>query len=153
KKYLLRHPLLLVPFLAAGPLLGAGPSPTRPRLLLVLTIDQMRFDYLTRFGSLFTGGFKTLLDGGAVFTNARWGHACTETGPGHPPLLSGRPPSHSGIVANAWFDPLLKRRINVVDDPVVSAVGGSGRGASPANFIGFTLGDFLKQRSPDSRVV
>jgi predicted AlkP superfamily pyrophosphatase or phosphodiesterase len=143
---------LLLVFLSVG-VSPAGPALPPPRLILVLTIDQMRFDYLTRFGPLFKGGFRTLLDRGAVFTNARFAHACTETGPGHAAILSGRHPSHSGIVANAWFDPLLGRRINVVDDPVVSTVGGPGTGASPANFIGFTLGDVLKHRSPASRVV
>jgi predicted AlkP superfamily pyrophosphatase or phosphodiesterase len=125
----------------------------RPKLILVLSIDQMRFDYLTRFGDLYRGGFRKLLDRGAVFNNARYRHANTETGPGHAVILSGRHASHSGIIANSWYDPFLKRTINVVDDPVQLAVGGSGRGASPSNFIGFTVGDVLKKISPDSRVV
>jgi predicted AlkP superfamily pyrophosphatase or phosphodiesterase len=125
----------------------------RPKLILVLSIDQMRFDYLTRFGELYKGGFRKLLDRGAVFSNARYRHANTETGPGHAVILSGRHPSHSGIVANSWYDPFLKRSVNVVDDPVQLPVGGSGQGASPANFIGFTLGDVLKQNTPASRVV
>jgi len=125
----------------------------RPKLILVLSIDQMRFDYLTRFSDLYKGGFRMLLDRGAVFNNARYRHANTETGPGHAVILSGRHPSHSGIVANSWYDPFLRQTINVVDDPVQLPVGGSGRGASPANFIGFTVGDVLKQTSPESRVV
>ncbi|MFI5182907.1 MAG: alkaline phosphatase family protein [Vicinamibacteria bacterium] len=131
---------------------GAPPSP-RPRLVLVLSIDQMRYDYLVRFAPLFKGGLKALLDQGAIFTNARYRHACTETGPGHSVILSGRSPSHSGIVANSWYDPVSKARVNVVDDPVQAPVGGEGRGASPANFLGFTLGDVLKKTSPTSRVV
>jgi predicted AlkP superfamily pyrophosphatase or phosphodiesterase len=126
---------------------------TKPKLLLVLSIDQMRFDYLTRFNSLYKGGLRRLLDQGAVFTNAKYRHANTETGPGHSVILSGRHASHSGIVANSWYDPLLKKSINVVDDPVQMPVGGKGRGASPTNFIGFTVGDVLKRDSPQSRVV
>lgn len=130
------------------------PAPaTRPKLLLVISIDQMRFDYLTRFNTLYKGGLRRLLDQGAVFTNAKYRHANTETGPGHSVILSGRHASHSGIVANAWYDPLLKKSINVVDDPVQQPVGGKGRGASPANFIGFTVGDILKRDSPQSKVV
>ncbi len=135
------------------PSLGQEQSAAKPKLILFLSIDQMRFDYLTRFRDLFKGGFRTLLDQGAVFPNANFRHALTETGPGHAVLLSGRHPSHSGIIANNWYDPFLKRLVNVVDDPVQSPLGGEGRGASPVNFLGFTLGDVLKQKSPESRVV
>ena len=128
-------------------------STAKPKLILVLSIDQMRFDYLTRFNDLYKGGFRTLLDQGAVFSEAHYHHAMTETGPGHSVILSGRHPRHSGIVANAWYDPFLKKTINVVEDPVHSPLGGEGRRASPANFIGFTLGDVLKQRTPESGVV
>lgn len=131
----------------------SGQEQTAPRLVLMLAIDQMRFEYLTRLAPLYKGGLKTLLDRGAVYTNAFYRHAATETGPGHSVLLSGRHPSHSGIVANDWWDPFLKKSINVVDDPLHRSLGGEGRSASPINFLGFTLGDVLKQRSPQSRVV
>jgi predicted AlkP superfamily pyrophosphatase or phosphodiesterase len=130
-----------------------GPESVKPKLILVLSIDQMRFDYLTRFGPLFKGGFRRLLDQGAVFADANYRHASTETGPGHAVILSGRHASHSGIVANSWYDRFLKKSINVVEDPVQSPVGGQGRGASPVNFIGFNLCDVLKHKSPSSRVV
>jgi predicted AlkP superfamily pyrophosphatase or phosphodiesterase len=136
-----------------SPARAAGPAPARPRLVLALSVDQMRFDYLTRFAPLFKGGLKTLTEKGAVFTNARYRHACTETGPGHSVILSGRSPRHSGIVGNDWYDAASGKNMNVVDDPVHVAVGGRGRGASPRNFIGFTLGDVLKKLSPRSRVV
>ena len=64
----------------------------------------MRFDYLTRFKPLFQGGFRTLWERGAIFSNAHYEYANTETGPGHSVLLTGRNPSHSGIIANAWWD-------------------------------------------------
>ena len=101
--------------------------------MLVLAIDQMRFDFLERFNPLYKGGLRTLLDRGAVFTNAKYRHAATETGPGHSVLLSGRHPSHSGIVANDWYDPYLDKVINVIDDPVQTPIGGAGRAASPMN--------------------
>src|SRR4051812_44851876 len=82
-------------------------SAVQPKLILVLSIDQMRFDYLTRFAPLYKGGLKTLLDRGAVFTEANYRHSATETGPGHSVILSGRHPSHSGIVANDWYDAYL----------------------------------------------
>jgi predicted AlkP superfamily pyrophosphatase or phosphodiesterase len=125
----------------------------RPRLVLFLSIDQMRFDYLTRYEAQYQGGLRRLLDRGAVFTNARYRHANTETGPGHSVLASGRSPHHSGIIANDWWDSLSRSMVNVVDDPAQRPLGGQGRAGSPTNFIGFTVGDVLKRDSPGSRVV
>lgn len=131
---------------------GSGPE-GRPALVLFVSVDQLRADYLTRFDTLYTGGLRRLLDAGAVFTEARYRHADTETAPGHAVLLSGRHPSRSGIISNQWYDVLLRRDVYCVEDPVQVALGGEGRGASPANFSGFTVGDVLKRSSPDSRVV
>ncbi len=136
--------------------LTAAPAPGErplPRLILVISVDQMRFDYLTRFAPIYKGGFKTLLDRGAVFTNAMYRHSNCETGPGHSVILSGRHASHSGIVANNWYDPLLRKQMNVVDDPAQRTVGGKGHASSPANFIGFNLPDKIKQQWPDSHAV
>jgi len=124
-----------------------------PKLILVLALDQMRYDYLPRFNDLYKGGLRRLIDKGAVFTNANYRHAVTETGPGHSVILSGRHPSHSGIVGNTWWDPLLGMLINVVDDPLQPPVGGKGRSASPANFLGSTVADLLKLKNPESHVV
>jgi predicted AlkP superfamily pyrophosphatase or phosphodiesterase len=135
---------------------GTAPVPTttpRPRLVVFVSVDQMRADYLERFRPLFTSGLKALAERGAVFTNARYRHACTETGPGHSVLLSGRSPRSSGIVGNSWYDRTLGTRVNVVADPTVRVLGGAGRTASPAYFNGFTVGDMLKTRSPASKVV
>ncbi len=132
---------------------SAAAPPSRPRLVVVVSVDQMRYDYLVRFKPLFTGGLKTLIDRGAIFSNARYRHANCETGPGHSVILSGRNAWQSGIVANTWFDASLGRPVNVVDDLTVRPVGGEGRGASPANFIGFTVGDVLKKENPGAKVV
>ena len=134
-------------------LVPAHPSSLNYRLILVISVDQMRYDYLTRFRDLYKGGFRELLDHGAVFSNANYRHANTETGPGHSVILSGRHASHSGILMNRWYDSFLRKAVNVVDDPVQSVIGGQGRSASPTNFQGFTLGDVLKQKSPGSRVL
>jgi predicted AlkP superfamily pyrophosphatase or phosphodiesterase len=138
----------------AAPAPASLPTPSPPpRLVLALSVDQMRYDYLTRFKPLFTGGLRTLWQRGAIFSNAHYDYAFTETGPGHSVLLTGRNPKHSGIVANSWWDPLSRSWVNVVDDPVQATVGGTGRAASPANLLGFTVGDVLKKKSPGSRVV
>jgi predicted AlkP superfamily pyrophosphatase or phosphodiesterase len=128
-------------------------SAARPRLVLFVSVDQMRFDYLTRFAPLFEGGLKRVLTEGAVFSNARYRHSSCETGPGHSVLLSGRHARDTGIVANSWYDRVRGKNVNVVDDPLVTPLPGPGRGASPTNFIGATIGDLLKEVSPASKVV
>jgi predicted AlkP superfamily pyrophosphatase or phosphodiesterase len=132
---------------------AATPAPERPRLVVFVSVDQMHFEYLSRFASLFQGGLKRVNDEGAVFSNAYYRHANSETGPGHSVLLSGRHARDTGIVTNEWYDRLERASVNVVDDPATSPLPGPGRGASPAHFIGATLGDLLKKVSPASRVV
>jgi hypothetical protein len=131
----------------------ARPRTDSPRLVLVVVVDQMRFDYLTRFRPLFTGGLRRLLEQGAVFTNAHVAYADSETAPGHSVVLTGLFPAHSGIVANEWYDDAAHRRVNAVDDPDSVALEGSGRGASPRNTLGPTLAEALKRAMPSSRVV
>ncbi len=138
---------------AQSPAPAQTSTPPKPRLVLAVSVDQMRADYLDRFRPLFRGGLKTLNERGAIFTNARFRHANCETGPGHSVILSGRNALHSGIIANSWYDESLGREVNVVDDPSVLPIGGKGRGASPANFVGFTLGDWLKKENPSAKVV
>jgi predicted AlkP superfamily pyrophosphatase or phosphodiesterase len=131
---------------------GQGKS-IRPKLILVLSIDQLGYDSLTRFSPLYKGGLRLLLDRGAVFSKARLRHGITDTGPGHAVILSGRHPSHTGIVADSWFDSMQKKAVFLVEDPKQTALGGQGGGYSPANVIGTTLGDALKEKSTHSRVV
>src|SRR3989442_6974389 len=88
-------PLLLA--LAAGP---SRPGP-KPRLVVVITVDQLRPDYLDRYRPQLKSGFAMLLKQGALFTDAYQDHAVTETAPGHSTILSGRWPAHTGIIRNA----------------------------------------------------
>ena len=124
-----------------------------PKLILVLSIDQMRFDYLTRLNRLYKGGLRRLLDQGAVFSKAQLRHGITDTGPGHAVILSGRHPSHSGMVSDTWYDPVQKRVAFLVEDPKQKALGGQGGAYSPVHLLGTTLGDALKEHSPQSHVV
>ena len=134
-------------------LFPGGEALARPKLILVLSIDQMRFDYLTRFGPLYKGGLRQLLDQGAVFSNARLRHAITDTGPGYAVIMTGRHPSHTGIVSDYWYDAVQKKVDFLVEDPMQSALGGQGGSYSPSNLLGNTLGDTLKEQSSRSRVV
>ncbi len=83
---------------------SAGVAPARPKLVLLIVVDQMRYDYLTRFRDRFKGGLARLLGEGAVFTNAHLEHYPSVTAVGHATMLSGAIPALSGIVGNDWYD-------------------------------------------------
>ena len=81
----------------------------KPKLAVSIVVDQMRADYLTRFATLYTGGFKRLVTEGHVFRNARYTNTPTYTGPGHATVYTGTDPSNHGLIANDWYDPVLGR--------------------------------------------
>jgi predicted AlkP superfamily pyrophosphatase or phosphodiesterase len=77
----------------------------RPRLVVLVVFDQLRGDYLERWGPLFgDDGFNRLLKDGAWFTNCHYPYATTATGPGHASMLTGCAPDVHGIVQNEWYD-------------------------------------------------
>jgi predicted AlkP superfamily pyrophosphatase or phosphodiesterase len=121
--------------------------------LVVLSIDQMRQDYLTRFADLYTGGFATLLRDGASFTNANHTHALTGTAPGHATLVTGVYPARHGIPSNLFWDRTERRRRYAVEDLSVETVGvPSDTGRSPANLRQTAIGDWMKRDAPSSKV-
>jgi predicted AlkP superfamily pyrophosphatase or phosphodiesterase len=150
--------LLLAATAAAAPAAPPSPSPAsalaRPKLVLAVAIDQFRYDYLTRFRSDYTGGLRRLLDGGAVFTRARFQHFPTVTAIGHSTYLSGALPAVSGIIGNDWYDRAAGRSVTSVSDPAERIVGGAGEGASPRRMLVSTVGDELKiATSSKSKVI
>lgn len=118
-------------------------SAPKPTLVVHLTIDQMRPDYLSRFDKQLVGGLARLYRNGAVFENAYQDHAITETAPGHSATLSGRFPRSTGITTNT---------LGVQDDRA-PLLGGGGPGASPFRFRGTTLIDWMRVADPRSRAL
>ena len=116
---------------------------SKPALVVLLTVDQLRPDYLERWDSQFTGGFRRLMDGGVFFTRGVQDHAITETAPGHASTLSGRFPYSTGIGSNAGG-------VNTAEAPLV---GSAGIGASPYRFKGTTLADWMKSADPRTKVL
>ena len=121
----------------------------RPKLVVIIVIDQFRGDYLERYRDQFgDGGFRIFLDRGAYFTECNYDYANTRTAPGHATLFTGSYASGHGIVANEWWDPAKKKRITSVEDDntklVGEGVGKTGPGASPHNLMSDTLGDEMK---------
>ena len=129
----------------AGPAATAGA--TRPKLLVVIVIDQFRADYLTRFAPLFgETGFKRLAARGASWTG-HYGQYATYTGPGHALILSGSYPYINGISTNKFFNQDTLRSEAMVFDAESEILGVKKADAdmdvSPRNFIGTTVGDEL----------
>ena len=133
---------------------GTAFAQTQPqRLFVVLSVDQMRFDFLERFGHLYKGGLARLLEEGAVYTDAHQDHFFTSTAAGHATISTGVFPSRSGIVANSWWDREEGRSVYAVGDSRSSIVGRPDlSGRSPANMQRNALGDWLKRESRESKV-
>ena len=157
--------VLLCPVLV--PVIGLAEEKQPPRLAVVISVDQMRADYLVRFRPYFgEGGFKRLLEQGADFQNCHYRHSVTKTAPGHATILSGVHANVHGIVANEWLDRTAFIQGNNVEDVNAPLVGLPPRldryanatfaakaGRSPRNFLGVTVGDRLKARyGPAARV-
>jgi predicted AlkP superfamily pyrophosphatase or phosphodiesterase len=134
------------------------PEPAaRPRLVVVLVVDQMRADYLTRFADLYKGGLDRLRRGGAVFTDAHIQHALTFTAPGHASVSTASHPNRHGIVSNEWYDRAAGRVVYAADDPQARPLATGERppskaGRSPANLLQPGLGDWLKEHVPQAKV-
>lgn len=124
----------------------------RPKLVVVISIDQFRADYLTRFEDRFLapgtsakpGGFRYLTRNGAYFPFAEYDVLQAMTCPGHSTILTGSWPATHGIGINEWFDPKIRKIVYCVDDPV--------DGISPRRLRTTTVGDELKNVKPDARV-
>jgi hypothetical protein len=118
-----------------------------PRLVVVITIDQFRGDYLERYREQFgDSGFRLLLDHGAYFANCNYNYAGTRTAPGHATLFTGAYSNGHGIISNEWWDQKKKHMVTSVEDDATKLVGVSGdqTGASPHNLLADTLGDELR---------
>lgn len=130
-----------------------GTAAPLPKLGVVIVVDQMRPDYLSRFDALYTGGFRRLLDNGAVFLNAFHDHAATETAVGHTTISTGCLPSHHGIIGNDYYDRIEKRNVYSMLDTLAPLIGEKvGKGSSPRRILMPTLGKYLKVGSPASKV-
>jgi hypothetical protein len=119
----------------------------RPKLVVIVVIDQFRGDYLERYRDQWgEGGFKLLLERGANFTDCNYDYANTRTAPGHATLLTGAYSNGHGIMANEWWDAEKKHMVSSVEDEATQLVGiaADGPGASPHNLLADTLGDELK---------
>src|SRR5260370_21635902 len=130
---------------------------SRPRLVLLIVVDQFRYDYLTRFGDLFgTRGIGRLLREGASWTDANFDHVPTFTAPGHAVFMTGAWPSQTGIVANEWYEQDTGKKVKSITHDSTSVLAGkpAEKGKSPRRLLCSTVGDELRLADNDrSKVI
>ena len=145
---------LLVSLPGSQRLSGAQPG-TAPKLLVIVVVDQMRYDYLERMRPYWTSGMKRLVTEGAVFEQNFYPYLNTVTCAGHATIGTGSFPSTHGIIMNAWWRG--NRNASCTEDATVRSIAyepnGEAVGHSATQLLVPTMGDRLREKSPSSRVV
>lgn len=153
---LLVLPIALIALFMTGCASDVTEEPTPPKLVVVISVDQMRYDFFERFEDQFEGGLKRLWDEGAVYSNTHHAHAPTVTAAGHAALSSGCYPRKNGINNNSLYDRVARANLYCVEDTSAHIIGvendGSLPGRSPKRLQVTTIGDWLKAASPASKV-
>jgi predicted AlkP superfamily pyrophosphatase or phosphodiesterase len=130
-----------------GSIRAAEANPAATKLILQITVDQLRGDLPMRFRErLGEGGFRYLLENGTHYKNAHYQHANTETAVGHATLATGADPSRHGIVANDWIDQKTGTFVYNTEDDRHHIIGSKPKphkGVSPRNLLATTIGDEL----------
>lgn len=129
---------------------GLCSAQSQPKLVIGITVDQMRWDYLYRFADKYgSGGFKRLLREGFSYENAMIPYTPTVTAAGHACLFTGSVPALNGMVGNYWFDRDSNRVIYCTEDNYVETLGSFSRlgKESPRNLLAGTIGDELRAAS------
>ncbi|SEW55539.1 alkaline phosphatase PafA [Chitinophaga arvensicola] len=119
----------------------------RPKLIVGVVVDQMRWDYLYRYNSRYgAGGFKRLLQEGFSCENTLINYTPTITACGHTCVYTGSVPAIHGIIGNTWYSPALGRTVYCAEDSTVTTVGSNSAAGkmSPRNMLVTTIGDELK---------
>lgn len=119
-------------------------SNSNPKLVVGIVVDQMRYDYLTRFDSKFgDGGFKRMINEGFNCKNHHFNYVPTYTGPGHASVYTGTTPKYHGIIGNNWYDKEVKAMVYCAQDDSVNSVGTENKAGkmSPQRMQTTTFGD------------
>ena len=121
----------------------------KPKLVVGIVVDQMRWDYVNKFKPFFTSqnGFSHFINKGATCDNTMIPYVPTVTACGHTCVYTGSVPALNGIAGNMWYDNVKQRQAYCVEDASVQAVGTTNNAAgqmSPVNVWTSTIGDELK---------
>lgn len=119
----------------------------KPKLVVGIVVDQMRYDYLLRFKDKFgSKGFNKLINKGTNFENAHYNYVPTYTAVGHSSVYTGTTPKNHGVIGNNWYDKFEKKTIYVVDDANYTTIGSDSNAGkrSPKRLVSSTVADELK---------
>lgn len=119
----------------------------KPKLVIGLVIDQMRWDYLYRYESKYSkNGFKRLMNDGYSCENTQIPYVPTYTAPGHTCIYTGSVPALHGIIANNWFDKSIEKSVYCTDDEKYTSVGDTTAAGkmSPSRMLTTSICDELK---------
>jgi predicted AlkP superfamily pyrophosphatase or phosphodiesterase len=150
---------ILVPIAAGVALTFSAAAAARgPRLIVVLVVDQFRGDYVQKFGSQWTGGFRRLLTEAAYFSRTDYPYFNTVTCSGHSTISTGSYPSVHGMILNTWWDRAIKKEVACADAEgwqIVSyGAALKGAGESAERLRTSTLADELRaQLDPKTRIL
>lgn len=126
----------------------AQPAIQRPKLIVGIVVDQMRWDYLYRYYDRYdnNGGFKRMLNQGFTCENTLIPYAPTVTACGHSTIYTGSVPAINGITGNFWWDRSQMKSVYCTEDKTVNTVGSTSSNGkqSPRNLLTTTIGDELR---------
>jgi len=111
---------------AGTPAAKASKPSARPKLVVMIVVDQLRADYMEKFSGQWSGGLKRLIEHGAWFRDAAYPYAATETCVGHSTISTGALPATHGMVANAWWDREQQKVVTCTADSKVKNSGYAG---------------------------
>lgn len=117
---------------------------TKPKLVVGIVVDQMRYDYISRFWDKYEDdGFKRLISEGYNFKNAHYNYVPTYTAPGHTSIYTGTSPRYHGIIGNSFYDKFSGKKVSNATDNSVSPVGTESKAgkSSPKKLLATTFGD------------
>ena len=121
--------------------------PDKPKLVVGIVVDQMRYDFLYRYADKYAeGGFKRLMNEGFNCRNNHYDYAPTVTAAGHAAIFTGSIPAINGIIGNEWFNKKSGKVVYCVEDTSVRTVGSDSKAGlmSPKNLLSSTITDQLK---------
>ncbi|MGX1025204.1 alkaline phosphatase PafA [Psychroflexus sp. MBR-150] len=124
--------------------INAQTSSQKPKLIVGIVVDQMRYEYLHRFEKHYSNqGFKRLMQEGFFAKNTHFSYIPTYTGPGHASIYTGTTPANHGIIANNWYDKFENKSVYCVQDNNANSIGVEGEAGqmSPHRMLNTSIAD------------
>lgn len=122
----------------------SGQTSDKPKLVIGIVVDQMRYDYITRFWEKYEdAGFKRIISEGFNFKNTHFNYVPTYTAPGHASVFTGTTPQNHGIIGNGWYNKFEKKEVYNAGDESVESLGTTSNAGkmSPHRMLSTTVAD------------